>query len=417
MVTNWTNEEGTRFAPAMLASGVFAGMHELDWAYARQDAEGKTFGDELERIGWNGEEAVGARKMHAFFELHIEQGPILEAEGSEIGVVTHGQGLWWLEVRLTGKDAHTGSTPMEMRVNAGLGMARITEAVHRIAMDHQPDAVGAVGQANVYPNSRNVIPGRAVFTVDFRSPDLGKLTAMRERAGGRGGDDRGRPGPRDRDRADGAFRSGDVRRGLRRRRAPRGGAAGLFPPRHRVGRGPRRLLDQPGRADRDGHVPLRGRPQPQRGRGDHPGLGARRCRRAVPCRCGDRRDRAVRRPAKTPGAAPLTRLIAVLPLFALAACVALPPFPGGLGGAPAEPLAPPPLPPAVAAALPPGAPQSTVIKGPDGCYLFSIEQTDPPTGYPIRDALGNPMCEGNLPPGPVAIADTSTPPEPLAPAQ
>ena len=179
VVTNWTNEEGTRFAPAMLASGVFAGMHEESWAKDRVDAEGKKFGDELRRIGWEGTEPVGGRKMHAFFEYHIEQGPILEAEGKDIGVVTHGQGLWWLEVRLTGKDAHTGSTPMNMRVNAGLGMARIIEAVHEIAMAHQPNAVGAVGQANVYPNSRNVIPGRAVFTIDFRSPDLAKLTSMR----------------------------------------------------------------------------------------------------------------------------------------------------------------------------------------------------------------------------------------------
>ncbi|MBL4811806.1 MAG: Zn-dependent hydrolase [Rhodobacteraceae bacterium] len=181
VVTNWTNEEGTRFAPAMLASGVFAGQHSQDWAYDRKDAEGKSFGDEIERIGWKGEEEVGARKMHAFFELHIEQGPILEAENIDIGVVTHGQGLWWLEVTLTGKDAHTGSTPMEMRVNAGLGMARITELVHTIAMDNQPAAVGAIGQANVYPNSRNVIPGKAVFTIDFRSPDQEKLTRMRTR--------------------------------------------------------------------------------------------------------------------------------------------------------------------------------------------------------------------------------------------
>ncbi|QDL93451.1 Zn-dependent hydrolase [Paroceanicella profunda] len=181
VVTNWTNEEGARFAPAMLASGVFAGLHAQDWAYDRVDAEGKRFGDELERIGWKGEEEVGARKMKAFFELHIEQGPILEAEGKDIGIVTHGQGLWWLEVTLTGKDAHTGSTPMNMRVNAGLGMARITELVHTIAMEAQPDAVGAIGQANVYPNSRNVIPGKAVFTVDFRSPDQGKLDAMRAR--------------------------------------------------------------------------------------------------------------------------------------------------------------------------------------------------------------------------------------------
>jgi N-carbamoyl-L-amino-acid hydrolase len=181
VVTNWTNEEGTRFAPAMLASGVFAGTHTKDWAYDRVDAEGKTFGEELARIGWIGEEDVGARKMHAMFELHIEQGPILEAEGRDIGVVTHGQGLWWLEVTLTGKDAHTGSTPMNMRVNAGLGMARIIELVHRIAMENQPAAVGAVGQANVYPNSRNVIPGKAVFTIDFRSPDQAKLDGMRAR--------------------------------------------------------------------------------------------------------------------------------------------------------------------------------------------------------------------------------------------
>ena len=181
VVVNWTNEEGTRFAPAMLASGVFAGVHDEDFANNREDAEGKRFGAELDRIGWRGDEPVGGRPIHAMFEYHIEQGPILEAQGKEIGVVTHGQGLWWLEVTLTGKEAHTGSTPMNMRVNAGLGMARIIEAVHRIAMDHQPDAVGAVGQANVWPNSRNVIPGRAVFTVDFRSPDLAKLTAMRAR--------------------------------------------------------------------------------------------------------------------------------------------------------------------------------------------------------------------------------------------
>ena len=179
VVTNWTNEEGARFAPAMLASGVFAGVHSQDYAYARTDPEGKAFGDELKRIGWVGDEVAGARKMQAMFELHIEQGPILEAEGRDIGVVTHGQGLWWLEITLTGKDAHTGSTPMNMRVNAGLGMARITERVDQIAMSHQPNAVGAVGQVTVFPNSRNVIPGRVVFTVDIRSPEQGKLDLMR----------------------------------------------------------------------------------------------------------------------------------------------------------------------------------------------------------------------------------------------
>ena len=178
VVTNWTNEEGTRFAPAMLASGVFAGVHEQAWAEDRTDAEGKRFGDELDRIGWRGEEEVGARRMHAFFELHIEQGPILEAEGKDIGVVTHGQGLNWTQVTITGKDAHTGSTPMPMRRNAGLAMARVLEKVEEIALSHAPDAVGAAGHIDIFPNSRNVIPGKAVFTVDFRSPQLAVIEDM-----------------------------------------------------------------------------------------------------------------------------------------------------------------------------------------------------------------------------------------------
>jgi N-carbamoyl-L-amino-acid hydrolase len=178
VVTNWTNEEGTRFAPAMLASGVFAGMHGPDWAYDRKDKDGKRFGDELVRIGWKGEEPVGNRKMKAFFELHIEQGPILEDEGIDIGVVTHGQGLKWLQVTLTGRESHTGSTPMPKRRNAGLGMARATELVHEVAMHYQPHAVGAIGHVEVYPNSRNIIPGRTVFTIDIRSPDKDVLDAM-----------------------------------------------------------------------------------------------------------------------------------------------------------------------------------------------------------------------------------------------
>lgn len=181
VVTNWSNEEGTRFAPPMLASGVFAEMHTLDWAYAREDADGKTFGDELVRIGWKGDESVGARPMRAFFELHIEQGPILEAEGKDIGVVTHGQGLSWTQVTITGKESHTGSTPMSMRKNAGLGMARILDLVDEIAWSHKPHAVGAAGHIDVYPNSRNVIPGKAVFTVDFRSPELDVITDMEQR--------------------------------------------------------------------------------------------------------------------------------------------------------------------------------------------------------------------------------------------
>ena len=181
IVTNWTNEEGTRFPPAMVSSGVFAGAHTQEWAYARKDADGKTLGDELKRLNLIGDEPVGARKMKAFFELHIEQGPILEAEGKDIGVVTHGQGLNWIEVEITGKESHTGSTPMPLRHNAGLGMARILNLVDEIAWSHAPDAVGAAGHIDVYPNSRNVIPGRVVFTVDFRSPNIEVIAAMVDR--------------------------------------------------------------------------------------------------------------------------------------------------------------------------------------------------------------------------------------------
>ena len=139
VVTNWTNEEGARFAPAMMASARLCRHHHAGlclWAQGQgRQAVRRGTG---QRIGWKGDETVGARKMHAFFELHIEQGPILEDEGIDIGVVTHGQGLKWLQVTLTGREAHTGSTPMPKRRNAGLGMARVIELVHEIAMDYQP---------------------------------------------------------------------------------------------------------------------------------------------------------------------------------------------------------------------------------------------------------------------------------------
>lgn len=178
VLANWTNEEGTRYPPAMLGSAVFAGILDLDWAYAQKDADGLLLGDELKRIGWCGDEEVGARKMHAFFELHIEQGPILEAEQKDIGIVTHGQGLSWTEITITGKESHTGTTPMPMRKNAGLGMARVIDLVDQIALSHAPHAMGAVGHIEIYPNSRNVIPGQAVFTVDFRCPDEAVLRTM-----------------------------------------------------------------------------------------------------------------------------------------------------------------------------------------------------------------------------------------------
>ena len=181
VVTNFTNEEGTRYAPALLSSGVFVGIHTQEWAYEREDANGLKFGAELERIGWRGDEEVGARKMHAFFELHIEQGPILEAEAMEVGVVTHGQGLSWTQVTITGRESHTGSTPMPMRKNAGLGMARVLELVDEIAWSHKPHAVGAAGHIDFYPNSRDGIPGKVLFTIDFRSPELAIIEDMNAR--------------------------------------------------------------------------------------------------------------------------------------------------------------------------------------------------------------------------------------------
>jgi beta-ureidopropionase / N-carbamoyl-L-amino-acid hydrolase len=177
-VVNWTNEEGSRFAPGMLASGVFAGAFAPDWAMARQDRAGVKFGDALDAIGYRGRQRAGDHPLSAYFELHIEQGPILEAEGEEIGVVTGIQGLRWFEIVVTGQDAHTGTTPMHLRKNALIGAARLVERVDSIAMAHAPAAVGTVGMVEVKPNSRNVIPGEAVLTVDFRHPEDGVLAVM-----------------------------------------------------------------------------------------------------------------------------------------------------------------------------------------------------------------------------------------------
>ena len=177
-LVNWTNEEGSRFAPAMLASGVFAGAFDTAFAYSRADRDGKRFETELERIGYRGQEKAGGHRLGAMFELHIEQGPILEAEGRMIGIVTGVQGMRWYEVTVTGQDAHTGATPMHLRKNALLGAARMIEVVHRIAMDHSPLAVGTVGLIENKPNSRNVVPGEVFFTVDFRHPDEGVLDVM-----------------------------------------------------------------------------------------------------------------------------------------------------------------------------------------------------------------------------------------------
>ncbi len=184
-IVNWTNEEGARFQPAMIASGVFAGVFARDWAAARADRAGATFGEALEAIGYRGPQKCGGHKLSAFFELHIEQGPILEAEGKDIGIVTGVQGMRWYEVTITGQDTHAGTTPMPRRKDALLGAARLVEAVNDIACAQAPLGVGTVGVLEVKPASPNVVPGEVFHTVDFRHPDAATLDAMERALGER----------------------------------------------------------------------------------------------------------------------------------------------------------------------------------------------------------------------------------------
>ena len=177
MIVNWTNEEGSRFSPAMLCSGVYAGVFTPEFAYSREDRAGVKLGDELVRIGYKGEHKAGAVKFSSMFELHIEQGPILEAEEKMIGVVTGVQGMRWYEVTVTGQESHTGATPMGLRKNALLASARMIDAIDAVGMSHLP-GVASVGLIENRPNSRNVVPGEVFFTVDLRHPDEKILDQM-----------------------------------------------------------------------------------------------------------------------------------------------------------------------------------------------------------------------------------------------
>ena len=177
-VSVWTNEEGSRFAPAMVGSGVFAGVFDLAYGHGRADLDGKTIGDELTRIGYRGDAPAGGRAFRAFFEAHIEQGPILEAEGKTIGVVRGIQGIRWFEITVTGAESHAGTTPMNRRKDAMLGAARIIDRINNIALDFPP-GVSTVGLVQVSPNSRNTIPGTVFFSVDLRHPDDDVLLKMK----------------------------------------------------------------------------------------------------------------------------------------------------------------------------------------------------------------------------------------------
>ncbi len=177
-VVVWTNEEGARFAPAMIASGVYAGLFDKDYAWSRTDSDGKTLGDELRRIGYFGDVPCGEHRIGALFEAHIEQGPILEAENKTIGIVVGGQGIRWYDLTLKGRDSHAGSTPMKGRRDALLAAAEIVTAVQGLALDYAPDAVGTVGEMKVSPNSRNTIPGEVFVTMDIRHPQRDTLADM-----------------------------------------------------------------------------------------------------------------------------------------------------------------------------------------------------------------------------------------------
>ncbi|WP_039028718.1 Zn-dependent hydrolase [Leclercia adecarboxylata] len=178
VLVNWTNEEGARFAPAMLASGVWAGQLSEEFAYARMDSKKVTVRDALEAIGYRGERPARAFPIHACYELHIEQGPILEDEAIDIGLVRAAMGQRWFTVTLDGFAAHAGTTPMHSRRDALTAFAELALKVEEIGYQHTPDGRATIGMANVTPNSRNVVPSRVVCSVEFRHPQSEALEAM-----------------------------------------------------------------------------------------------------------------------------------------------------------------------------------------------------------------------------------------------
>ncbi|WDH20589.1 Zn-dependent hydrolase [Pseudomonas chlororaphis] len=177
-VVVWTNEEGSRFPPCMMGSGVFAGKFDLDDTLRKQDEQGLSVGSELRRIGYAGSRAVLGHPVGAYFEAHIEQGPVLEDRQTTIGVVMGCLGQKWFDLTLTGVEAHAGPTPMHLRKDALVGAAQVVGAVNRIAHEQQPHACGTVGCLNLHPGSRNVIPGQVQMTLDLRHLHADKLQAM-----------------------------------------------------------------------------------------------------------------------------------------------------------------------------------------------------------------------------------------------
>jgi beta-ureidopropionase / N-carbamoyl-L-amino-acid hydrolase len=177
-IVNWTNEEGSRFAPAMMASAAYVGDFTTGDILSRKDGQGVTVAEALDSIDYRGDAPVGSQKLGCFVELHIEQGPILEAEHKTVGVVDSGQGVLWYDGKITGFESHAGSTPMPLRRDALATLSEIVLAMERIAKKNGPNAVGTVGEAVIAKPSRNVIPGEVAFTVDCRSGDDGIMNAL-----------------------------------------------------------------------------------------------------------------------------------------------------------------------------------------------------------------------------------------------
>ncbi|MFW5833716.1 MAG: Zn-dependent hydrolase, partial [Pseudomonadota bacterium] len=178
-VVNWTNEEGARFSPPMMASAVFAGVRDLDWLYARTDAAGRRFGEELERIGYRGPDDVGF-PVDAYVELHIEQGPDLDAAGEKVGLVTGGYTALGMNLRFTGETAHTGPTAMDRRRDAAVAAAHLCVAVNEIGWRHAPLGKSTTSRIDLWPNLPGLVSAEATVTCDVRHPDRATAASMFE---------------------------------------------------------------------------------------------------------------------------------------------------------------------------------------------------------------------------------------------
>lgn len=177
-VVNWTNEEGVRFPAGMLGSTAYAGRWKLDDLYALRSVDGARFGDELARIGYDGDVDLGGFAMTALYEAHIEQGPVLERENREVGIVTKVQGMRWYEVTVLGADRHAGTTPMDARRDSLVAAAQMITELERLGLSHAPDARITVGRLDVVPNSGSTIPGETVFNIDLRHPETTMLDRL-----------------------------------------------------------------------------------------------------------------------------------------------------------------------------------------------------------------------------------------------